>query len=247
MRVSGRFLLTLVYAWVFPDWASPTRKTQTRQLGGYWPVPLEAGRVVTGVGRRYTAAAHRSYELNGAGTAPRSAELRPVGLARRGSRISRVKISNRLASAVIASSHAAAVVRVGASCGQGVGNGFIVVHPLSMACAHGPEGCPQLEGQQLSARFSPFSLFAPRRDCAAWCVVGGVSRKRRKFRRKTSEGRFTVIAAIRHSLPCIFSPSMHSRLASGTVASENICLASPRTSAGFPPMTEIPGVPAYNP
>jgi hypothetical protein len=28
---------------------------------------------------------------------------------------------------------------------------------------------------------------------------------------------------------------------------ENNCLASPRTSAGFPPMTEIPGVPAYNP
>lgn len=34
---------------------------------------------------------------------------------------------------VRASSHAAAVVRVGASCGQGVGNGVIVVHP-----------CPQL-------------------------------------------------------------------------------------------------------
>jgi hypothetical protein len=45
---------------------------------------------------------------------------------------------------VTTSSHAAAVVRVGASCGQGVGNGVIVVHPLSMACAHGPEGCPQL-------------------------------------------------------------------------------------------------------
>ena len=29
---------------------------------------------------------------------------------------------------VTASSHAAAVVRVGASCGQGVGNGFTVVH-----------------------------------------------------------------------------------------------------------------------
>jgi hypothetical protein len=34
---------------------------------------------------------------------------------------------------VAAHSHAAAVVRVGASCGQGVGNGVIVVHP-----------CPQL-------------------------------------------------------------------------------------------------------
>lgn len=140
MRVSGRFLLTLVYAWVFPDWASPTRKTQTRQLGGYWPVPLEAGRVVTGVGRRYTAAAHRSYEPNGAGTAPRSAELRPVGLARRGCRISRVKISNRLASAVIASSHAAAVVRVGATCVLSVGQPLLglstSVHRL----------CPRPEG-----------------------------------------------------------------------------------------------------
>ena len=52
---------------------------------------------------------------------------------------------NLLVVAVAASAHAAAVVRVGASCGQGVGNGFIVVHALSMACAHGPEGCPQLD------------------------------------------------------------------------------------------------------
>ncbi|WP_235390806.1 hypothetical protein, partial [Pseudomonas avellanae] len=28
---------------------------------------------------------------------------------------------------------------------------------------------------------------------------------------------------------------------------ENNCLASIRTSTGFPPMTEISGIPAYNP
>ena len=53
------------------------------------------------------------------------------------------KIYQLLVVEVTASNHAAAVVRVCASGGQGVGNGFIVVHPLSMACAHGPEGCPQ--------------------------------------------------------------------------------------------------------
>ncbi len=70
-------------------------------------------------------------------------------------------ISQLLAVGVAACPHAAAVVRVWSTCWQGVDSA--AVHPLSMGCPHGPEGCPQLE-VQFTGRFSagcthiPFSL-----------------------------------------------------------------------------------------
>jgi hypothetical protein len=119
--------------------------TEQRRLDGLLPVPLEAGRIAGG-DSPYGLNRRPSRQL-GAVAPPRRADCPPlawptssvVGFAEGvGLRFLRhVEISgfrmgenfSIVAVGVTASSHAAAVVRVGASCGQGVGNGFIVVHP----------------------------------------------------------------------------------------------------------------------
>ncbi|MFA0965091.1 MULTISPECIES: hypothetical protein [Pseudomonas syringae group] len=78
-------------------------------------------------------------------------------------------------------------------------------------------------------------------------VEGGVSRNPGKFRRKTSPERFTAAFAIRHGFPYMFWPLNQTVFGLATSQPENKCLASIRTITGFPPMTEISGVPAYNP
>ncbi|SOS42696.1 hypothetical protein CFBP3840_P100035 (plasmid) [Pseudomonas syringae] len=77
--------------------------------------------------------------------------------------------------------------------------------------------------------------------------IGGVSRNPGKFRRKTSPERFTAAFAIRHGFPYMFWPLNQTVFGLATSQPENNCLASIRTSTGFPPMTEISGIPAYNP
>ncbi|RMR21172.1 hypothetical protein ALP89_200161 [Pseudomonas syringae pv. persicae] len=78
-------------------------------------------------------------------------------------------------------------------------------------------------------------------------VEGGVSRNPGKFRRKTSPERFTAAFAIRHGFPYMFWPLNQTVFGLATSQPENKCLASIRTSTGFSPMTEISGIPAYNP
>ncbi|MHB9513546.1 helix-turn-helix domain-containing protein [Pseudomonas amygdali] len=78
-------------------------------------------------------------------------------------------------------------------------------------------------------------------------LIGGVSRNPGKFRRKTSPERFTAAFAIRHGFPYMFWPLNQTVFGLATSQPENNCLASIRTSTGFPPMTEISGIPAYNP
>ncbi|WP_220790186.1 hypothetical protein, partial [Pseudomonas savastanoi] len=78
-------------------------------------------------------------------------------------------------------------------------------------------------------------------------VSGGISRNRRKFRRKTSEAWFPAGSSTRHGFTYTFYPWKGAIFSLGAAASEINCLASIRTSTGFPPMTEISGIPAYNP
>ncbi|WP_460385273.1 hypothetical protein [Pseudomonas amygdali] len=78
-------------------------------------------------------------------------------------------------------------------------------------------------------------------------IIGGVSRNPGKFRRKTSPERFTAAFAIRHGFPYMFWPLNQTVFGLATSQPENNCLASIRTSTGFSPMTEISGIPAYNP
>ncbi|WP_235378785.1 hypothetical protein, partial [Pseudomonas meliae] len=58
---------------------------------------------------------------------------------------------------------------------------------------------------------------------------------------------FTAAFAIRHVFPYMFWPLNQTVFGLATSQPENNCLASIRTSTGFPPMTEISGIPAYNP
>ncbi|WP_218963313.1 hypothetical protein, partial [Pseudomonas amygdali] len=57
----------------------------------------------------------------------------------------------------------------------------------------------------------------------------------------------TAAFAIRHGFPYMFWPLNQTVFGLATSQLENNCLASIRTSSGFPAMTEISGIPAYNP
>ena len=75
----------------------------------------------------------------------------------------------------------------------------------------------------------------------------GLSRNRRKFRRKTSLAPFPVTKSMRHSFPHIGYLVLIVVLGLDAILSENNCLASTLASAGFAHRPEKMGVPAYNP
>ncbi|WP_204377154.1 hypothetical protein, partial [Pseudomonas amygdali] len=54
-------------------------------------------------------------------------------------------------------------------------------------------------------------------------------------------------SSTRHGFTYTFYPWKGAIFSLGVAASEINCLTSIRTSNGFPPMTEISGIPAYNP